>query len=189
VDHATLRYDNRTIDIRHVTFNETTSFDEQVHFFRTTDILVSPHGGQLTGLPFMPVCGAVIEIFAKYYLPHFFGSLATSAQLRHGYIAMDYHDDNVYDNNDDDNNDTAAVYEKTEAFDDDQKNDPPPVATTVTAAMRDVTARNAIRNCPVAPPKDLVEDAMRTMIGKWQTCCHRRQSQGRHAHPFVNDDV
>jgi hypothetical protein len=36
---------------------ETASFADQVAFYSFVDILVSPHGAQLAGLPFMPNCG------------------------------------------------------------------------------------------------------------------------------------
>jgi Glycosyltransferase 61 len=125
-----------TIAIRHTIFDDDTSFQHQIDLFHHTDILISPHGGQLTGIPFMPDCGAVIEIFAKYYLPHFFGSLTTASQLSHGYIAMESEDPRI--------------------------------------AMKDVAARQAIRNCPVSPPKQLVDDAIHHMIGQWQTCCRQK---------------
>ena len=48
------------------------------------DILVSGHGAQLTNIHYMQPCGAVLEIFPPgYWIPHFFGPLAASAQLQH----------------------------------------------------------------------------------------------------------
>jgi hypothetical protein len=91
--HATIQYGNVTIPIRHVVFDNTTTFTDQVSFFHDHDIIVGPHGAQLTSLPFMRPCGAVIELFHQYYLPHFFGSLATSSRLHHGYIARSYESD------------------------------------------------------------------------------------------------
>jgi hypothetical protein len=93
--HATIQYGNNnvTIPIRHVVFDNTTTFTDQVTFFHDHDIIVGPHGAQLTSLPFMRRCGAVIELFHQYYLPHFFGSLATSSRLHHGYIARSYASD------------------------------------------------------------------------------------------------
>ena len=89
-----------------VMYFEGKSFQDQVSFFANVDILISPHGAQLTGLPFMgpssPMfsCGdprsstaisggAVLELFPKGYLiPDFFGSLATHSGLSYGYMYL-----------------------------------------------------------------------------------------------------
>lgn len=82
-----IQFEGEELLIRHQVFTDE-SFRQQIEFFHDTDILIGPHGAQLTGIPFMPDCGAVIELFSEYYLPHFFGSLATASQLSHGYIYM-----------------------------------------------------------------------------------------------------
>jgi Glycosyltransferase 61 len=69
------------------------TFLQQVEFFNNHDIILSPHGAQLTGIPFMPTCGIIIELFPKgYYLPQFFGSLAYSSNIQHAffYLAANY---------------------------------------------------------------------------------------------------
>ena len=89
-----------------VMYFEGKSFQEQVSFFSNVDILISPHGAQLTGLPFMGPSsstipcgdprsrtttsgGAVLELFPKGYLiPDFFGSLATHSGLSYGYMYL-----------------------------------------------------------------------------------------------------
>lgn len=66
---------------------ENWSFEDQVSFFARTDILVSVHGAQLTGLPFQVPCGGLLEIFPKsYWLPGFFGSLALDSGLDYAYL-------------------------------------------------------------------------------------------------------
>lgn len=53
-----------------VQYFEGLSFPQQVSFFRSVDIMISPHGAQLTGLPFMNApCAHVVELFPKvrYY--------------------------------------------------------------------------------------------------------------------------
>jgi Glycosyltransferase 61 len=67
-----------------VEYFESTSFAEQVAFFSGVDLLISSHGAQLTGLPFLPgQCGAVLEVFPKnYYYQQFFGSLAEAAGVK-----------------------------------------------------------------------------------------------------------
>jgi hypothetical protein len=68
---------------------ESANFADQVDFFSSIDILISPHGAQLTGLPFMPDCGGLIELFPKgYHIPNFFGSLAIGSGLNYGYVYM-----------------------------------------------------------------------------------------------------
>jgi hypothetical protein len=67
---------------------ESASFADQVDFYSFVDILISPHGAQLAGLPFMPNCGGFVELMPKvYYRPKFFGSLATGSGLvGYGYV-------------------------------------------------------------------------------------------------------
>ena len=49
-----------------VKYFEEADFQEQVTWFRSVDILISPHGAQLTGVAFMNApCGHVLEIFPK----------------------------------------------------------------------------------------------------------------------------
>jgi Glycosyltransferase 61 len=72
-----------------VYFHSNTTFAQQVDFFAQVDILISPHGAQLTGIAFMPPCGAVLEILpAGYYLPHYFGSLAWASHLEHAFVSL-----------------------------------------------------------------------------------------------------
>lgn len=74
-----------------ITYFEDTEFLEQVSVMMNTDILISPHGAQLTSLNFMPTCGGVFEAFAPgYWFPHFFGPLAASSGLGHGYVYTGY---------------------------------------------------------------------------------------------------
>lgn len=74
-----------------VAYFEQVPFAKQVAVLMQTDILVSPHGAQLTGLPFMATrCSAVIELFPTgYFEPVFFGSLAAAAGIRqHAYVYL-----------------------------------------------------------------------------------------------------
>lgn len=66
-----------------VVYFDRASFREQVQFFFDTDIVVSPHGQQLTGMVFLPDCSAVLEIFPQYfYYQRFFGSLALASGVK-----------------------------------------------------------------------------------------------------------
>lgn len=63
-----------------VVYFENKTFWEQVQFWDNTDIVISPHGAQLIAIPFIPSCGAVLEIFpVGLYMPYYFGSLANAS--------------------------------------------------------------------------------------------------------------
>lgn len=67
-----------------VYFEKNRSLANQVTFFQNADIVISPHGAQLTGIPFLPTCGNVVEVFPKgYYMPYYFGSLARASGIRY----------------------------------------------------------------------------------------------------------
>ncbi len=67
------------------------SFADQVEFFRRIDVLLSPHGAQNTGIPFMSnkKCSHFVELFPEnYLLPTFYGSLARNAGIGYSYLYM-----------------------------------------------------------------------------------------------------
>ena len=67
-----------------IRYFERATFLEQVEVFSSADILISPHGAQLSSIPFLPKCAKPLELFtAGYYVPDFFGSLSTHAGLNH----------------------------------------------------------------------------------------------------------
>lgn len=60
------------------------TFDDKVDFYSQTDVLISPHGSQLTGIMFMHPCSAVVELFPHlYYTENYFSSLAKLSGLVH----------------------------------------------------------------------------------------------------------
>ena len=66
---------------------EQASVLQQVQMMGETDIVLSPHGAQLTSLPFLPTCGRVIEIFGLgYYVPQFFGRLAHASGEAYSHV-------------------------------------------------------------------------------------------------------
>jgi hypothetical protein len=70
-----------------IAYFEDASFAEQVEYMANVDILVAPHGAQLTSINFIPPCGSVVEIAPPgYSFPLFFGPLAASAGLQHSFI-------------------------------------------------------------------------------------------------------
>ena len=67
-----------------IRYFERATFLEQVQVFSSADILISPHGAQLSSIPFLPKCAKPLELFtAGYYVPDFYGSLSTHAGLSH----------------------------------------------------------------------------------------------------------
>jgi len=72
-----------------VVFFEGMTFEEQVNTFANSDILLSPHGAQLTSIPFMPRCSSVIEVLPRGYdWNKFFGTLAALSGVNHSYIYL-----------------------------------------------------------------------------------------------------
>lgn len=70
-----------------IVYFENATFQEQIQFFHQFDIVLSPHGAQLTSMPFMPSCGGVLEFFPRgYFMPFYFGSLARASGLH--YMAL-----------------------------------------------------------------------------------------------------
>ena len=65
---------------------EKADFQEQIEFFASHDIILTPHGAQITGVAFMSMCGQLMEIFPHGYLdPKFFGTLTRASGVQHYY--------------------------------------------------------------------------------------------------------
>ena len=63
---------------------EDNTIEELIEFYSNVDIVISPHGSQLTGIMFMAPCSAVLELFPhNYYTPNYFSSLARIFGLVH----------------------------------------------------------------------------------------------------------
>jgi hypothetical protein len=138
---------------------ENASFVEQVQFFMDTDILISPHGAQLTGLPFLTTssssetntCSQVMEIFSpRYVLTDFFGTLAAQSHIPHSYMYFEHEDDN--------DNLTSSVLPGT------------------VRVSRTVTERIIDRQRSIQILVDDVVKAVKELVDDWHTCC-RQQSQ------------
>lgn len=72
-----------------VVYFENAPFWMQVAFMASTDILITAHGAQETGIAFMPKCGAVLELLPnQYFFPRFYGTLAASAGVQHSYLYL-----------------------------------------------------------------------------------------------------
>jgi hypothetical protein len=75
------------VDVASISYLQ--SFDnmsmvEQVRWMSNIDILVTPHGAQMTSILFMPPASCVLELFGVgLYVPHWYGSLSTSCNHTH----------------------------------------------------------------------------------------------------------
>jgi Glycosyltransferase 61 len=141
-----------------VHYFENASFVEQVQFFMDTDILISPHGAQLTGIPFLTttsssvtkVCSQLMEIFPpSYVLTDFFGTLAAQSHIPHSYM--------YFEQNDDDNNDTSSL-----------------VLPGTVRVSRTVTERKVDRQRSIQILVDDVVKAVGELIEDWQICCRQK---------------
>lgn len=83
---------NSRFTVSPVLYFESASFLEQVQAFASTDILISIHGAQLTGIPFMPRCSSLLEIFPfQYRLPAYYGGLASAANISYHFVTFVNH--------------------------------------------------------------------------------------------------
>ena len=65
------------------------TFEEQTNVISAIDIIITPHGAQETSMVMMPDCGGVFEIIpGDYYYPNFFGTLAATSGLEHGFVYL-----------------------------------------------------------------------------------------------------
>lgn len=64
------------------------SFEEQIKTYAESDILVSPHGAQMTGLFMMPKCGSFVEIFPAGFGVSYFQTLMRSCGLNRRYVHL-----------------------------------------------------------------------------------------------------
>lgn len=85
------------VQVDEVLFEDKT-FREQIDWFASQDIVLTSHGAQETGLPFMPKCSAIVEIFpSSYFVPEYFSSLSDSSHVRHYMMCNDKSRDPIAD--------------------------------------------------------------------------------------------
>ena len=123
---------------------EGVSHEGQIDFYSSVDILVSPHGAQLSGLPFMPECGAILELLPmSYYIPYFFGTLAFSANLTSSHLYL---------------SDGDPMEEVNQTF----MND---------SSIAAHAFRKRVRAKSLCPPVSSIVTSVRALIEKWESCC------------------
>jgi hypothetical protein len=125
------------------------SFIEQVEFFQRTDILLSPHGAQLTGLPFLAnthkeTCSQLLELFpANYIIPAFYGSLARNSGIGYSYLYL--------------SSDQEADHHQS-------------LLETHEASLEHRVQARAANLCLSL---DAIENTMKSLVNDWRECCRR----------------
>jgi len=72
-----------------VFFLDDLSFEEQVEAFNSIDIMLSPHGAQLTSVLFMARCSSIIEVLPHAYdWNDYYGTMAALSGVNHSYIYL-----------------------------------------------------------------------------------------------------
>lgn len=71
---ARLELDYDDVDLAYF---ENLSFEDQANWINSHDVVISPHGAQLTNLIFLQPCAAILELYPPfYYVPGYFLTLA-----------------------------------------------------------------------------------------------------------------
>jgi hypothetical protein len=140
------------------------NFEEQVRFLNNIDILTSPHGAQLTGIPFLAnkPCAQLIRTFPDGSLiPGFFGSLARSLGIAYSYI---------YANSPKITTTTTTTTTATLNNDDDDAITKEEHQQAATSSLHGrITAR--AHNICLSPTA--VVDIVKDVILDWRKCCGR----------------
>jgi Glycosyltransferase 61 len=137
------------------------TFEEQVEYMASTDILLSPHGGQLASIPFLPACASVTEFFpVGYYCPQFFASLAAASG---GATVKNGSSTNTSDTDADAGPSRSIAYHSLYTGKD-------RVNETQTW-MKDEQSRTLARLFPVCPNVNVVVEHVRQRIQAWHQCC------------------
>lgn len=84
-------------NIRNIGFNieevffEDKSFEFQINFFNSHDIIIAPHGAALSGIPFMQYYGLVIELANEEWIPYsYFSGISISSNKSHCIICQNH---------------------------------------------------------------------------------------------------
>lgn len=147
-----------------VVFFEEATFQQQAEFFFSTDILVSVHGAQLTGISMMGLnpCAQILELFpSNYCLPNYFGTLAAQAGVHHSYMHFD-----AAGGNGGNGNETTEAGILSAGGGQQEQN------CTVSSTLEE---RVQARSANLCPSKNLLRSAVSELIHDWKKCCHDHQ--------------
>jgi Glycosyltransferase 61 len=130
-----------------VVYFEDTTFQYQMDFMANTDIIISPHGAQLTSIIAMPECGGLLEIYPPQYYPvNFFGSLADASAILH---------QTLYTTGPSGNNNTVSA-----------------ATVDVPYAAADYHSRVLARSARLCPNVDVVVQLTRRLVAARTQCCN-----------------
>jgi hypothetical protein len=132
---------------------------QQIEFFQSTDILISGHGAQLTGVPFLASkpCSQMLEIFpSQYFMPYYFGSLARYSGIDHSYMYIDDGDNSTMGSTNS-TVDTAMPWELR--------------MSTVFQERRKARSKN------ICLSGHVVKDILKELIENWYHCCHEQEEE------------
>jgi hypothetical protein len=163
--HALHKQENIVLRNVQVEYFENTDFVQQFQTLQNTDILITSHGAQLTGLPMMVeptavatgngtyvTCKQLLELYPKNYaIPYYFGSLAVQSGIAHSYMYLqDEQDGRLEHENDNDptilfpwENRNADTYEE----------------------------RRQSRQVSLCPDTNVMVEAIIELVRDWHTCC------------------
>jgi Glycosyltransferase 61 len=138
-----------------VVYFEDTTFQDQMDFMANTDIVISPHGAQLTSIIAMPECGGLLEIYPPQYYPvNFFGSLADASAILHQTLYLDPSG----------NNNTVSA-----------------VTVDVPYAAVDYHSRVLARSARLCPNVDAVVQLTRRLVAARTQCCNIKNNDSNNA--------
>lgn len=146
--------DGQQLELPHIQYFEGgVTFEEQTGFFANVDILISPHGAQLTGVPFLAnkPCTQMLEIFPENYLiPPFFGTLVRNSDIGYYYLYLSPTSMENYTTNDHEDASYAKVFGDT------------------------LESRVLARRANLCPAPNVIIDAVSVLMTSWRQCCQNR---------------
>lgn len=147
---STLQHAFPQATVQYVPSMDGKTFLEQVEIFAGTDVFLSPHGAQWTGIPFLPNCAHTLEIFPPdYVVPKFYGSLVAAAGHHYSFLMSGLQDSY---------NRTALLLDST-------------TNQTTVALNERRRARSSSICITESGIREQMIPALQEMIHKWERCC------------------
>ncbi|OEU11864.1 hypothetical protein FRACYDRAFT_244984 [Fragilariopsis cylindrus CCMP1102] len=143
---------NNKANVQYLSNFDGLSFVDQISYMNTIDILIGPHGAQLTSIPFLPECSGILELFPiGYYIPTFFGSLSRST----GHYHISYYTGSTTNNNSTNNNRVRRVRIRNEE---------------IRLGHQTLQTRKVSRRKTIIADPDIIIHGVKKLISYWQSC-------------------